>query len=217
MTGTYSTEPTTRIRQFTVFAWLLWALIPALALGGLSWVTDCAEKSAGNVNPASLTAATAAAFYMTLLLVPIVTTLQWLILRRTRPKLVWPLWLLVVIVAVLASVVAGPIVMMETGSPLYGALPPILTIGLVAAAVLSIASPKPLRRCAFAIIFLSFLGGGALMYGIDTPQISSFLLEKLFPFNSFTAQASFLARASSAYTPWYFTIVICFHSPAAPP
>jgi hypothetical protein len=84
--------------------------------------------------------------------------------------------------------------MMKSGSPLCGAALPILTIGLAAAAVLSIASPKPLRRSAFAFIFLSFLGGGALIWGIDfNPLIGRFLLKASFPFDSFTAHLSYLA------------------------
>lgn len=197
MTSPHPTEPADGIRQFTVIAWLLWTLIPALAVGALGWMTDYVKESAGNTDPAGLMAAMAAGIYMTLLLVPVVTTLQWLILRRVWPKLFWAAWLLVVVVS-LASVMAGPIVMMKSGSPLYGAVPPILTIGLAAAAALSIASPKPLRRSAFAIIFLSFLSGGALIWGIEfNPLIGLFLLESSFPFNSFTAHPSYLATVQS--------------------
>jgi hypothetical protein len=55
---------------------LLWILIPALTQGALGWVNDYVEKSAGNTDPAGLMAAMAAGFYMTLLVVPVVTTLQ---------------------------------------------------------------------------------------------------------------------------------------------
>jgi hypothetical protein len=154
--GTHSTEPANGIRQFTVFAWMLWTVIPVLAVGALVWFTDYAAKSAGNVNPASVAAGITAWFIMTPLLVPIVTTFQWLILQRTWLRLIWLAWLFVVVVSVLATVVAGPVMMMQTGSPLYAAVPPILIIGLAAAAVLGIASPKPLRCPAFAIIFLFF-------------------------------------------------------------
>ena len=103
-------------RQFTATAWLLWTLIPPLALSALAWVTDYAEQSAGNTNPASVTAGIGAALIMILLLTPIVTTLQWLILRRAWPGLVWLAWLLVVVLSVFASVVAEPIVLMKTAA-----------------------------------------------------------------------------------------------------
>lgn len=193
MIGAHSTGPASGMRQFTVFTWLLWTLIPALAVGALDSVTDYAAKSAGNRNPASVMAGITAAALMTLLLVPTVTTLQWLILRRGWPRLLWPAWLLVVIVSV-ASVMAVPFVMMKTSSPLYGMVLPILTIALAAAAVLSVASPQPLRRSAFAVIFLFFLSGGALMCGINTPPMGGLLLEASY-FNPFTAHPSILALA----------------------
>lgn len=185
MIGAHSTEPAGGIRQFTVFTWLLWTLIPPLALGALVSVTDYAAKSAGNRNPAGVAAGIAAFAMVTLLLVPIVTTLQWLILRRGWRRLLWPAWLLVIIVSV-ASVAVGWIM------PLYGTVLPVLTIALAAAAVLGIATPKPLRRSAFAAIFLFFLSGGALMCGINAPLVVRLLLEASY-FNSFTAHPGILA------------------------
>jgi hypothetical protein len=184
-------DPAGGTRKFTAFEWLLWTLIPALAVAALASVTDSATRSAGNTNPASVMAGIGTFFVMTVLLVPIVTTLQWLVLRRAWPRLIWPAWLLVVIVSVLALVVAGPIVMMNARSWLYGAIPPILTIGLAAAAAIAIASPKPLRRSAFVIIFAFILCGGALMCGIDTPLIGRLLLEASYPSHSFNAHPSF--------------------------
>jgi hypothetical protein len=180
-------------RQFTATAWLLWTLIPPLALSALAWVTDYAEQSAGNTNPASVTAGIGAALIMILLLTPIVTTLQWLILRRAWPSLVWLAWLLVVVLSVFASVVAEPIVLMKTASPLYGAALAIFAVGIAVAAVLGRASPQSLRRSAFLVIFLFFLGGGALIYGINTPLIGDLLIHSAYSSNSFTAQPSSLS------------------------
>jgi len=177
MTGTRSMESTAGVRRFTIFAWLLWTLIPALAVAAFGYVTDSATRSAGNADPASVMAGISAGFLMIVLLVPVVTTLQWLVLRRAWPRLVWPAWLLVVFVSILATLVAGPIVAMRTHSWLYGEIPPVLTIALAAAAVLAVASPKPLLRSVFAVLFVAFLGGGVLMCGINTPVIGRLLLE----------------------------------------
>jgi hypothetical protein len=51
VTSPHPTEPAGGIRQFTVIAWLLWTLIPALALGVPGWVTDYVKESAGNTDP----------------------------------------------------------------------------------------------------------------------------------------------------------------------
>lgn len=176
------TEPAGGTRRFTVIAWLLWTLLPALAVGLLGWVTDYVGKSAGDADPAGLMAAMAASFYTLLLLVPVVTTLQWLILRRAWPKLTWAAWLLVVIVSCF-GLVMGPFVMIELGAPFYSAVPPTLMIGVTAAAALSFATPKPLRRFAFAAIFLSFLSGGALFWVMT---FSALLLKLSFSINRLT-------------------------------
>jgi hypothetical protein len=178
----HPTEPAGVIRRFTFIAWLLWTVVPALALGALGWVDDYVAKSAGNTDPAGLMATMTADFLMSLLLIPVVTTLQWLILRRAWPKLCWAVWLLVIIISCLGFV-AGPLVMMKTGSAFYGAVPPILIIGLAAAVTLSIASPEPLRRFAFAVIFLSFLSGGALVWVME---FYALLLKLSFSINHFT-------------------------------
>ena len=135
-------ESTAGVRRFTIFAWLLWTLIPALAVAAFGYVTDSATRSAGNADPASVMAGISAGFLMIVLLVPVVTTLQWLVLRRAWPRLVWPAWLLVVFVSILATLVAEPIVVMRTHSWLYGEIPPVLTIALAAAAVLAVAKTK---------------------------------------------------------------------------
>jgi hypothetical protein len=197
MIGTDLVESAEGVRQFTVLRWLLWTLIPALTVAALSWVTGSATRSAGNTNPASIMAGVAFLIMM-VLLIPVVTTLQWLILRSAWPRLIWPAWLLVVFIAGLATAVAGPIVVMETHSWLYGAIPPILAIGLAASAALATASPKPLRLSVFAVLFVFFIGGGALMCGIDTSLIGGLLLDSsYYPPYSFTGHPSFLALLQS--------------------
>lgn len=146
MIGTRS-ESAGSVRQFTAFGWLLWTLIPVAAVAASGWVIDSATRSAGNASPASVTAGIGAGFVVTVLLFPVVTALQWLVLRRAWPRLIWPAWLLVVFVSALATVVAGPIVMMKTHSWFYGTIPPILTIALAGALRLP---PRVQSRCVFA-------------------------------------------------------------------
>ena len=156
----------------------------------MSWVIDNAVESVGNVNPASVEAGISAGLVVTFVLVPIVTTLQWLILRRTWPRLSWLAWLLFVIAGAVAVFVVLPAGLMN-GLLLFSMVPPVLIIGMAAAAVLGIASPRNLRRPAFAFIFLFFLSGGALMCIINTPPIVGFLLRSTI--FSFTTESSPLA------------------------
>jgi hypothetical protein len=207
VTGTHSTESAGSVRQLTVFGWLLWTLIPMVTVAASGWVVDSATRSAGNANPASVMAGIGAGFVVTVLLLPVVTALQWLVLRRAWLRLIWPAWLLVVLVSALATAVVGPIVTMKTHSWLYGAIPPILTIALAGAAALAAASPKPLRFSVFAVLFISFLGGGALMCAIETPVITRLLIlltESSNPFHSFTVHPSFLGLLQYHTTSFIF-------------
>jgi len=183
MTASATINPAYQPRRFTATAWLLWTIIPPLAISVMSWVVDNAVESVGNVNPASVEAGISAGLIMTLLLVPIVTTLQWLILRRTWPRLSWLAWSLFVIACFVAVFVVLPVGLMN-GLLLFSMVPPVLIIAMAAAAVLGIASPQNLRRPAFAFIFLFFLSGGALMCSINTPPIVGVLRSFIFSFTT---------------------------------
>ena len=169
MTISYPADPMRNPRPLTVAAWLLWAAIPAAAISGLSWIGEYEVEQPGNGGPGGAFGTAAVLLVIWFALVPVVTTLQWLILRRTWHALwLWPAWLFANVTCLIMFCV-----FLVKNHPILT----VFMIGFLPAAVLSLASPKRLRLPAFAVLFISFLGGAALAWAI--PYSSSFLLRHL--------------------------------------
>jgi len=160
VTSLNPTEPSGSIRPFTVVAWLLWSLIPAVVWGAIGGLTDYEMARPENGGPGGAIGIAILGGLLTVVLVPVVATLQWLILRRTWPNVrwLWPAWLLAIVVSLVAVFVFLP-----KNEPIVV----VVVIGLAPAIVLSLASPKSLRLSAFGAILLSMLGGVSIAWVIQ--------------------------------------------------
>jgi hypothetical protein len=157
---THPVERRGNVAPFTAIAWLLWSLIPAVAWGTMVGLTNYEMVQPENGGPGGAIGIAILGFLLMFALVPVVATLQWLLLRRTWPNVwwLWPAWLLNIIVSLVTVFVFLP-----KNVPIAV----VVMIGLAPAIVLGLASPKSLRLSTFGAILLSFLGGAALAWVIQ--------------------------------------------------
>jgi hypothetical protein len=157
---THPVERRGDVGPFTAVAWLMWSLIPAVAWGTISVVTDYAMAQPENGGPGGAIGTAILGIVLMVVMMPVVATLQWLILRRTWPNIwwLWPAWFLMIIVSLVTVFVFLP-----RNKPIVI----VVVIVLLPAIVLGSASPKSLRLSAFGTLLLFFLGGMALVWVIQ--------------------------------------------------
>ena len=197
-----------RLRPFTAISLLLWIVIPTIAVDVHNRVVESYKRS-DLPDPASLDAAFGSYFFTVLMLLLLIATLQWLILRRTWPDIWWLAWFLVVFVSSIMT-----LALLRTSQPIVI----ILAFGLAPSVVLSLASQNSLRLLVFMTTLVFFSSGAALVW---FTQNGEFILHRLsYPLTHFFAahpEASCaFSTAVSGFGLWLVSGRICRHEASLP-